>query len=174
MTSTMIDVVTARARLSANADAIRALASGLAEGQAHWKPAPERWSIVEVINHLHDEEREDFRTRVDLTMRSPGELWPRIDPEQWARDRGYQARELGTSLDAFLRERRTSLDWLAGLERADWGATHVHPTIGAMTAADLLAAWIAHDLLHIRQLDELHWQYLSTKAAPIALSYAGG
>jgi hypothetical protein len=43
-----------------------------------------------------------------------------------------------------------------------------------MTAADLLAAWIGHDHLHLRQLDELQWQYLAARAAPVALAYAGG
>lgn len=169
-----IDVAAARARLAANADAVRALASGLSDGQARWRPSTDAWSIVEVINHLHDEERDDFRTRLDLTLRSPEAPWPPIDPERWARERDYRARELAPSLAAFLGERRASLDWLAGLERADWGATHRHPTIGAMRAADVLAAWIAHDHLHLRQLNELQWQHLSVMAAPIALSYAGG
>jgi hypothetical protein len=123
------------------------------------------------VNHLHDEERDDFRARLDLTLRTPGAPWPRIDPEQWARDRRYHERELGPSLAALLRERRASLDWLAGLASADWSAVHHHPTLGAMSAADVLAAWIGHDHLHIRQLNELHWQYLAT---PAALSYAGG
>jgi hypothetical protein len=33
---------------------------GVTEAQARWKPAPEEWSILEVINYLCDEEREDF------------------------------------------------------------------------------------------------------------------
>jgi len=170
----MIDVQAAYARLAANGDVIRALASGLAEGQSHWRPTETAWSIVEVINHLRDEEREDFRTRLDLTLRAPSEPWPRIDPERWARERDYNARELAGSLDAFLGERRASLAWLAGLDAPDWGAVHHHPSIGVMSAADVLGAWIAHDHLHIRQLDELHWQWLAGRTAPIALSYAGG
>lgn len=170
----MIDLAWARARLSANALAVQALASGLADDQAHFRPAPGAWSIVEVINHLHDEERDDFRTRLDLTLRTPEAPWPPIDPERWARERDYQGRALAPSLEAFLRERRASIEWLAGLAGAAWSAVHRHPAIGAMSAADVLAAWLAHDHLHLRQLDELHWQYLAARAAPVALSYAGG
>jgi hypothetical protein len=38
----------------------------------------------------------------------------------------------------------------------------------------MLAAWVAHDYLHIRQLNELHWQFLAGQVSPDALDYAGG
>jgi hypothetical protein len=43
-----------------------------------------------------------------------------------------------------------------------------------MTAGEVLGAWRAHDHLHIRQLNQLHWQYLSLEVAPGSLEYAGG
>jgi len=164
----------ARARLAANAEAIRALGSGLGADQARWRPAPEAWSLLEVVNHLVDEEREDFRTRVEHTLRDPAAPWPPIDPQGWVRARDYQSRDLAASLAAFLRERRASLEWLDGLAAAPWDASHVHPTAGALRAGDMLEAWIGHDLLHLRQMNELQWQYLARDAAPGALAYAGG
>jgi hypothetical protein len=170
----MTDVAALRARLSANADAIAALACGIADDQARWKPAPEEWSILEVVNHLHDEECEDFRVRLDLTLRTPHEAWPRIDPERWAVERGYNARDPAASLEAFVRERQASLVFLGGLDQADWTSVHRHPEIGAITAGDLLTAWVAHDHLHVRQLSQLHVQYLTRGSSPVALRYAGG
>lgn len=52
-------------RLAANRAVFQALATGVGETQARWRPAPEKWSFLEVVNHLHDEEREDFRRRID-------------------------------------------------------------------------------------------------------------
>ena len=164
----------ARARLAANADAIRALAAGLGDDQARWRPTPEAWSLLEVVSHLLDEEREDFRTRLELTLRDPAAPWPPIDPQGWPRTRDYQGRDLAASLEAFLRERRASLQWLEGLATARWGGSHAHPTAGELRAVDLLAAWIGHDHLHLRQMNELQWQYLARDAAPAALTYAGG
>ena len=46
-------------RLSHNATAIESLVRSVPEEQARWKPEPEAWSILEVINHLYDEECED-------------------------------------------------------------------------------------------------------------------
>ena len=44
---------------------------------------------------------------------------------------------------------------------------------GKLTAGDLLASWAAHDLLHLRQLNELRYAYLIQVAAPYSVRYAG-
>ena len=69
--------------LSASGAAIRELAKALSPEQARWRPAPGQWSVLEVLNHLCDEEREDFRQRLDLLLHHPGEPWPPVDPETW-------------------------------------------------------------------------------------------
>ncbi len=43
-----------------------------------WKPSPERWSLLEIVNHLADEEALDFRTRIERTLRDPSGAWPPI------------------------------------------------------------------------------------------------
>ena len=52
--------------LAHGAEIIRALVVGVTQAEAQVKPTPESWSILEVVCHLGDEEREDFRQRVDL------------------------------------------------------------------------------------------------------------
>ena len=47
--------------LENSAKKIKSLLEGVSEEQVKWKPQPEKWSILEVINHLYDEERDDFR-----------------------------------------------------------------------------------------------------------------
>ena len=47
--------------LAHGAEIIRALVLGVTQAQAQVKPTPESWSILEVVCHLGDEEREDFR-----------------------------------------------------------------------------------------------------------------
>lgn len=162
------------ARLSANAETIASLARNVSGAQARWKPSPDEWSILEVICHLHDEEREDFRQRVDFTLHRPREPWPPIGPVGWVTTRGYNQRELPAMLDSFLSERRESLAWLESLATPDWSIAREHPAAGRMTAGDVLGAWVAHDHLHIRQLNQLHWQWLATQVAPASLEYAGG
>ena len=155
-----------------NAERVRALAQGVSDRQARWKPRPDSWSILEVINHLLDEEKHDFRVRLDYTLRRPGEPWPPIDPGGWVTERGYNQRDLDTSLAQFLSERKASIAWLRALSQPDWEAAYEAPW-GPIRAGDLLASWVAHDLLHMRQLVELHWAYTTGELASYRPDYAG-
>lgn len=168
-----MDVKRFATRLSNNAATISTLVQEVGQDQARWRPDAEVWSILEVINHLYDEEREDFRQRLDLILHQPDRPWPPNDPAGWVIERQYNRRELKTSLENFLKERENSLAWLNGLAAPNWQNAYQHPSAGIITAADMLAAWVAHDLLHIRQLVELHWVYQAEFVRPIALNYAG-
>jgi hypothetical protein len=160
-------------RLAANRLVFEGLVNGITAGQAKWKPSPDKWSILEVINHLHDEEREDFRQRLDLVLTNPEQTWPRIDPQTWVTSRQYNQRDLNTSLNNFFTEREKSLSWLKQLTTPNWLNRYEHPDGSRITAGDLLASWLAHDYLHTRQLARLHWQYVGAIADPFQTNYGG-
>jgi hypothetical protein len=157
-------------QLSRQAQAIHSLASGISEEHARWRPDPESWSILEVVNHLYDEEREDFRAHVDAILN--GKTWTFIDPQGWVTERGYNQRQLEESLANFLAEREKSLAWLRELGSPDWDLAFQAP-FGPLRAGDVLVSWAAHDLLHLRQLVELHYAYTLLKSSPYSAQYAG-
>ncbi|MFQ3631358.1 DinB family protein [Roseiflexus sp.] len=159
-------------QMVANAERIRTLVQDVPGVQACWKPDEASWSILEVIGHLYDEERLDFRVRLDFTLHRAGELWPAIDPQSWVNDHRYNDGDLQELLNSFLAAREDSVRWLRGLDAPNWEAVYEAP-FGQIRAGDLLAAWTAHDLLHMRQLVELHWSYLVTEATPYQVEYAG-
>jgi len=162
------------AQMSLQAGRIRTLADGVSAERARWRPDAGSWSLLEVINHLGDEEREDFRTRLDFILHRPNEDPPPIDPQGWVTARGYNQRDLAESIDRFLAERQTSLVWLRGLGAPDWSTTVSAPDGSwSIRAGDMAAAWVAHDLLHMRQLVELHWAWTQRAVAPYATDYAG-
>lgn len=150
---------------------IRALVENLHPAQVRWKPKPDQWSILEVINHLVDEERYDFKVRLDIILHHPEQEWPKIDPQGWVTSHQYNQAELDESIENFLLERQSSLEWLRSLN-PDLDAIVDHP-LGSMRAGDMFAAWISHDWLHIRQLVELHYAYLQEQMKPYASFYAG-
>src|SRR5262245_997699 len=137
-----MDLAYCRTRLRQSAAVIVALAEGVTPEQARWKPTPEQWSLLEVICHLLDEEREDFRQRLDLTLHHPEADWPPINPAGWVTERAYNQRELPAMVAAFAQERDRSLRWLDGLAHPDWSAAHAHPVAGKVTASDVLGAWV--------------------------------
>jgi DinB superfamily len=159
-------------RLSNNAGVFENLARGVSDEQSRWKPMPEKWSILEVVNHLYDEERDDFRFRLDSLLHHPEKPWPPIDPPGWAVERKYNEREFNESLQRFLEERRKSIAWLKDLKDPHLENKYEHPQ-GVISAGDLLASWLAHDFLHIRQMARLHWEYLNSICPPFKTAYAG-
>jgi uncharacterized damage-inducible protein DinB len=159
--------------LGVNCEVFKQLFHDISDDQARWQPGKDRWSILEVVNHLYDEEREDFRKRIGLVLSDPVRPWPPIDPEGWVVERGYNGRDFKASRHNFLTERDASLGWLNNLNSADWQAIHHHPRMGPMSAELLLANWLAHDLFHIRQIAQLHFAYLAERVKPISLLYSG-
>ena len=160
-------------RLAVGTQTISALVADLPAAVTMRRTDPARWSVLEILCHLRDEEREDFRVRIDFTLHRPGESWPSIDPQGWVTKRNYAAVEPADGLADFLAEREESLRWLRGLSDAEWGSAYEHPTLGRLTAGDLLASWAAHDLLHLRQLAGAIFALVTTAAEPHGTAYAG-
>jgi hypothetical protein len=158
--------------LATNAERIGHLVQDVAAAQARWKPDADSWSILEVVSHLYDEEREDFRLRLDIILHRPDEPWPPIDPQGWVTARRYNEGDLATAVAGFQRERAASLAWLQSVSEPEWQATYT-AGFGPIRAGDMFSAWVAHDLLHLRQLVELHWAYLNRQLTGYNSRYAG-
>ena len=74
--------------------------------------------ILEVLCHLYDIEREDFRPKLDVMLHRPGEKWTMIDPGSWLTSRGYNQRDLRETADEFAAA-CNSLKWLKSLKEPD-------------------------------------------------------
>ncbi len=158
-------------QLTVNAAALKALTVGISPEQAQWKPSPEAWSVPEVVNHLADEEREDFRPFAEWALGGPRKN-PH-DSDAWIATRGYNARDLAASVADFMQEREKSLAWLRGLSGIDWQTPVAYSYRPGFRAGDVLASWVAHDILHQRQLVELRYGIAQTALAPFGIQYAG-
>jgi hypothetical protein len=167
-----MDIQNAHSQLKTQGGAISTLTSELTIKEARWKPNPESWSVLEVLNHLVDEEIYDFRAHLDHILHTPEKEWPKIDPEGWVTQRHYNQQIFNETLLRFEAEREKSLGWLARLSAPDWDSAVTQPW-GTLSAGDMLAAWLAHDLLHIRQLVELRYQITKAAYHPYQVDYAG-
>jgi len=159
-------------KLAENISVFESLLTGVSYGEYSWKPSEEQWCILEVLCHLLDEEREDFRTRCKQVLEDPEKKLPAIDPQGWVQKRSYMSQDYNTVLNAFLEERTESLHWLNANISSNWNNAYQHPKFGAMTARLFLHNWLAHDYLHIRQIVRLKYQFLAKHSEP-ALRYAG-
>lgn len=158
--------------LERNKIVFQAILENRGKGEYCFKPSPDQWCMLEVVCHLVDEEKEDFRTRVDLVLANPAQQLPKFNPLAWVTDRDYMAQDFNKKRDEFLSEREASLDWLRSLQNPKWANAFDHPKLGKLSARLFLTNWLAHDYIHIRQINRLSYQYLSSKTED-RLDYAG-
>ena len=158
--------------LQNSAEMIRALLGGISQEDAQIRPTPESWSILEVVCHLYDLEREDFREHLDFILHRQDEEYHVIDPQAWIMERRYNEQDLRAMQEKFFEERQNSLEWLKGLTNADWDITYTSQ-YGSVTAGEMFSCWVAHDNLHIRQLVELRRARIEKITRPYPLEYAG-
>jgi len=158
--------------LSANSTVIQQLTHCITSEQARWKPDEDRWSILAIVNHLVDEECEDFRLHLDIMLHRPTDSWPSIDPFGWITERKYNERDLTESVTHFAYERQKSLSWLACLDDPNWEST-VQASWGPFKAGDMFASWVVHDQWHIQQLVQVRRDLCSKLALPYHVKYAG-
>jgi hypothetical protein len=155
---------------------LRAVVAGLTPEEARRRGPKDAWSILEIVNHMADEEVDDFPRRLRLILEDPQQDWPPIDPEGWAKQRDYQSRDLAESLERFERQRRESVAWLRSLENQnpppDWSKSHTSK-FGTMAAGDMLASWLAHDMLHLRQIAKRLYELGEIRAGGYSSAYAG-
>jgi hypothetical protein len=151
---------------------IRALLMGITQDEAQIRPNPESWSTLEVICHLYDEEREDFREHLDFILHRQEEEYHMIDPQGWITERKYDEQDFQTMKKKFFAERQKSLEWLQQISGSDWDITYTSQ-YGSVRAGEMLSCWVAHDNLHIRQLVELRRARIENITKPYAIEYAG-
>ena len=158
--------------LQNSAETIRSLLRGISQEESQFKPAPHAWSILEVTCHLYDEEREDFREHQDFILHRQDEEYHVLHPQAWVSERRYNEQNFQEMQDLFFEERRKSLEWLRGLQKADWDTTYTSE-YGSLSAGEMFASWVAHDNLHIRQLMELRRARIENITKPYPIQYAG-
>ena len=170
----MSDTLLAEARLELGRlpAVLDALLAGLDEASARTRPAPGEWSPVEIVCHLRDEETEDFAARLRVIVSGADEFAP-IDPERWAEERRYGEASLAVALGALRARRQASLDLLAIVAPDSLTGSRPHRRLGRLTGLDLLAAWVAHDRIHLAQLAGTLARIWALRWAPLQAEYAG-
>ncbi|MCU1261799.1 MAG: hypothetical protein JWO80_4684 [Bryobacterales bacterium] len=142
-------------QLETTPDALRALLDGVTEKQTQWKPAPDRWSIAEVLEHLSHVEGHGFRSRVERMVTEDNPHLESYDQLTYAAAGQYSGREAEESFAHFEEQREDNIIYLNGLPLSVVHRTGLHEKLGPITIGQLLNEWAFHDLGHIRQIAEL-------------------
>lgn len=132
---------------------LRALLAGLPERLQRADEGEGTWSPFDVLGHLIHGERTDWIPRLRVILEH-GESRAFEPFDRFAMLGANRGRTLAELLDEFEALRVANLVELgrarsAGLDPAAVGR---HPDFGRVTAGELLATWVVHDLGHIAQI----------------------
>lgn len=130
------------------------LLGGLDDAALRTRPAPDRWSIAEVVAHLADTEIV-YGHRLRLVLSEPTPRFHRFDQEGWAAKLDYAARPLSLSRTALRALRALHLDMLGRIDPADLDRAGVHESRGTETIGRMIRLWAGHDLAHRGQIERV-------------------
>jgi uncharacterized damage-inducible protein DinB len=117
------------------------------------KPAPDRWSALEVVCHLRDVERL-WVNRIVKAAFDDRPLFFMVDFEALAREHNYNGQDLGASLKEFARLREDTLRVLRALPAGKWKRVGLHPRRGEISIERMVETMMSHDSGHLDQIQK--------------------
>jgi uncharacterized damage-inducible protein DinB len=117
-----------------------------------WKPAAERWSIVEVLGHMVEIEKlyEQRTHRIVL------ENSPTLSKYESLSEAELQMKSLRQYLEEFIPLRRAFVFYLHSIPASAGARTGQHVELGTISLSQMLHELANHDLGHLRQIAELY------------------
>ena len=128
-----------------------------------WRPAPEKWSIHEVIIHIADSEANSY-IRCRRFIAEPGSGVYGYDENKWARAMDYHHQSTDEALDLFRVLRDTTYKLIKRVPDEVWlSATVQHSENGTMSFEQWLKVYEEHIPVHIRQMDRNYRAWLDSE-----------
>jgi uncharacterized damage-inducible protein DinB len=135
-------------------DTLSQLTSGVPDEVLRCKPAPQKWSVIEILAHLaEDELATSWRYRQMLEQ--SGATLAGFDQDKWAKFGDYSSWNVREALEMFHLLRDANLRLLSRLTPQQWNSSGIHSERGPMTVRDLARHMAAHDINHILQIQRL-------------------
>jgi methionine--tRNA ligase beta chain len=120
----------------------------------HHRPAPEKWSISQIVAHLADSEVV-FGFRLRMVLSANGVSLQAFDPDAWASTFAYESCDVHTSAHIFSAMRMATLRMVRQSPTPRFDNTGNHEEWGSTTARDMIVLEAGHDRNHLRQIENI-------------------
>jgi hypothetical protein len=140
--------------LAATARRLERLVYGMKSGPVSARPAPDKWSIKEIVCHLADCEVA-YGWRYRKIISEPGAVIPPFDQNAWAENLRYREQPLKEALATYKILRSGHLTRFKNLSKAAWNKVGVHPSYGKITLRQMVVHIADHDRNHVAQVARL-------------------
>jgi len=130
------------------------LIEGVPAAKLRKRPAPGKWSVVEILAHLAESELvRGWRMRQILG--APGTAIQAFDQDSWAVAGHYEKRDARKSLELFRVLREANLALLKSLTKEQWKHHGIHAERGEESIEHMVRMNAGHDINHLAQVERL-------------------
>jgi hypothetical protein len=146
---------------AATAKKIEKLLKSAPPAKLRKRPAPDKWSIAEIVTHLADTEIVGgFRMR--MILGAPGTPIAAFDQDAWVVAGHYDKRDARKSLEHFRTIREANLALLRTLTPEQWKHHGIHSERGQETIEHIVRMFAGHDINHTKQIERIVAQKRAT------------
>jgi len=137
---------------AATAKKIGRLIKGIPAAKLRKRPAPDKWSVGEILAHMSDAEIVGgFRMR--LILGAPGTAIAAFDQDSWVTSGHYNKRDPRKALELFRAVREANLALLKSLTPEQWQHWGMHSERGQESIEHIARMFAGHDLNHLQQIE---------------------
>lgn len=137
------------ANLAATPELLRRLAEDLSSDQAIQPSRPGEWSVVQVVSHLVEGDRDTFLPRLRRMLAEARPVF-----ESRGRAEPVDHSDFPTLLGAFESARGEVVKILNGLDPGAWAREGVSPSRGTVSVETYAATMAGHDTEHLQQIHQ--------------------
>ncbi len=116
------------------------------------RPAPDKWSVAEIVTHLADAEIA-YSWRIRFILGAPGSPIQGFDQDGWVEAMHYAKRDPRQSLEQFRVLRETNLALYKKLKPEQWKHSGMHNERGEESVEHIVMLLAGHDLNHLAQIE---------------------
>ncbi|NPV57373.1 MAG: HAD hydrolase-like protein [Anaerolineae bacterium] len=120
---------------------------------AVWQTRPRdgEWSLLEIVCHLRDVDRELNLARIQRVLEHPGSFITSEKIDSLAASRNYIKEDIDIALNEFFDAREILLSSLSELTPDQWNSPALHSIYGPTNLVEIVDLMRAHDQTHTRQ-----------------------
>ncbi len=130
---------------------LQSLTADLDDRAWKYEPTPDDWSILEIVCHLRDTEREVHKLQLEVLRQERQPFVPRPDAAVWAKQRNYLNENGPAALEGLLAARMETLRAVSEVSAAAWEKPARHAIFGPTNFGEVVGFMADHDRLHIQQ-----------------------
>jgi hypothetical protein len=139
---------------AAAANKLERLVKGVPAAKLRKRPAPEKWSVSEVLAHLADAEIV-IAWRIRSILAAPGTPIQAYDQDTWAANGNYAKRDPRKSIALFRAVREANLAFYKSLSKEHWKHYGMHAERGEESLERVAQMIAGHDINHILQIERI-------------------